>query len=313
MLEQKTALGISEDFAQFILSSQNLLYMSNATRRLDSSIRRFALRRQGVLLKTVVALADQFFMTDHRAVHSVSTDEWEHYSKEELAEAASYILYCVDDEVGIQDHHFHLIDERALRRGLYHALLVKACKVRRFREAEVMIDAFDYRCQRSGRSVRIVAPYPKLEMSIRLGFIQQEQANLRTSLDRVEAMQRGQISIFQVADEFYGRFQEEIVQLLEWPIRRYAFVLPDAPEFTSLFSHDGLFVEESLFLDEVLNSELATWEELKRFNVCGNLTVFDLLKVNRLFTFLAYVTRRCLAPVLDEEPHLAYRSLCARF
>ena len=216
LLEQETSIGLSNDFVQFITSSQNLLYMSNAIRRLDASIRRFITKRQDVLLKTVVALADQFFMTDHREDLSVSTDEWKHYTKEELAEAASYIVYCFDDDVGIQDHHFHLIDEDALLRGLYHSLLVKACKVRRFREAEVMIDAFGYHCQRNGRSLRIQAPYPKLEMSIRFGFIQQEQASLRTSLNRVEAMQHNQTSIFTVADDFFDRFHEEIVQTLEW-------------------------------------------------------------------------------------------------
>ncbi|MDE0380978.1 MAG: hypothetical protein OXI20_17240 [Rhodospirillales bacterium] len=313
LLQQQTSLELSEVLVQYIRSSQNLLYMSNPIRRLDASIRRFILKRQNVLLKTVVALADQLFMTDHCQDLSVSTDEWQHYSKEELAEAASYIIFCFDDDVGIKDHHFHMIDEKALVRGLYHSLLVKACKVRRFREAEVMIDAFGYRCQRSGRSVRIQAPYPKMEMSIRLGFIQQEQAKLRTSLNRVEAMQRGETSIFTLADDFYDQFHEEIVQLLEWPIRRYAFALPDAPKFTSFFSHDGLLVEEGLFLDEILNTELATWEEMKRFKVRGDLTVFDLLKVNRLFIFLAYVTRKCLGPVLDDEPHLAYRSLVPVF
>ena len=313
LLEQETSLGLSDDFVQFITSSQTLLYMSTATRHLDTSIRRFIIRRQDVLLKTIVALADQFFMTDHREDLSVSTDEWKHYSKEELAEAASYIIYCFDDDVGIQDHHFHLIDEEALLRGLYHSLLVKACKVRRFLEAEVMIDAFDYRCQRSGRSLRIQAPYPKMEMSIRFGFVQQEQTSLRASLNRVEAMQHSQTSIFTVADDFYDRFHEEIVSILEWPMRRYVFALPDAPKFTSLFSHDGLFAEESIFLDEILKSELATWEELKSFRVREDLTVFDLLKVNRLFTFLAHVTRKRLKTVLDDEPRLAYRSLVPVF
>lgn len=313
LLGQKIPLGLTQEFVQFATSSRDLLYMSNSVRNLDVSLRHFIRRRQSVILKTIVALADQLFMTDHRGDLSASTDDWKHYSKEELAEAASYAIYCFDDDVGIQDHHFHLVDEEALLRGLYHSLLVKACKVRRFLEAEVMIDAFRYRCQRSGRSLKIQPPYPRLEMSIRLGFIQQEQTSLQTSLNRVKAMQKSQVSIFTVVDEFYDRFEDRIVQILEWPMRRYTFALPDAPEFTSLFSHDGLFVEESLFLNEILKSELATWDELKSFEVRGNLTIFDLLKVNRLFTFLAHVTRRCLKPVLDDEPRLAYRSLVPVF
>ena len=313
LLEKENSLGLSEDCVQLLISSQNLLYMSNSVRHLDASIRRFIIKRHAVLLKTIVALADQLFMTDHREDLSVSTDEWKYYSKEELAEAASYIIYCFDDDVGIQDHHFHLIDEEALLRGLYHSLLVKACKVRRFREAEVMIDAFDYRCQRSGRSLRLKAPYPRMEISIRFGFIQQEQASLRTSFDRAEATQRSQTSILKVADDFFDRFQDEIVNILERPIRRYVFALPDAPKFTSFFSHDGLFVEESLFLNAILKSELATWEELKSFKVREDLTVFDLLKVNRLFTFLAHVTRKRLKTALEDEPGLACRSLVPVF
>ena len=313
LLRQKANLGLSDSFLQFLTSSRNLLYISHTIRRLDASIRRFVHRRQDVLLKTIVALADQFFMTDHREDLAVSTDEWQHYTKEELAEAASYIIYCFDDGVGVQDQHFNLIDEDGLLRGLYHALLVKACKVVRFREAEVMIDAFGYSCQRGGRSLRIQPPYPKMEMSIRLGFIQQEQANVRTSLKREDAVRAGQTSIFSVADDFYDRFHEEIVRILDRPMRRYVFALPDAPKFTSLFSHDGLFVEEGLFLDEILNSELASWEELRNFLVREDLTIFDLLKVNRLFTFLAHVVRKRLGPALDDEPDLAYRSLVPVF
>ena len=54
-------------------------------------------------------------------------------------------------------------------------------------------------------------------------------------------------------------------------------------------------------------------DELKSFKIREDLTIFDLLKVNRLFTFLAHVTRKILKTALDDEPRLAYRSLVPVF
>src|SRR5262249_27746810 len=154
------------------------------------------------VLKTVVALVDSFFMLDHNADPRTSSNNWKHYSKEELAEAGSYLIYSFDDEIGLKDDHFNFLDEQALSRGLYHNILVKICKIRKFFEAEILLDAFDYRCTLRRRVLRIMPPSAELEISIRLGYIQSEQARQRSRIEHLVAIRNGHPSIFKIADMF---------------------------------------------------------------------------------------------------------------
>ena len=265
VLREQTSLNLSQEFVDYGRSILNLTEISQNICRLNESIIRFITRRKSYFLKTTVALIDAIFMTERRAIRSLSTDQWEHYSIEELAEAASYLIYCFDDRIGIQDHHFNHLDEEALIRGFYYSVLVKGCKIRSFLEAEILLDAFNYQCQRQNQSCRILAPYSQIEKSIRLGFIQQEQAYVRGIVDRNKAISDGEQSIFTYADSIYDHFHQSIVKTLESPFKRYVFLLPELPEFKTFFSDDGLFIEEKFFLIDILVSEMSTWGRTQKF------------------------------------------------
>ena len=313
VLAKKTTLKLSQEIVEYFQSILDLSATARDVFIIHASILKFIAKRQSVFFKTVMALTDSLFLTEHSADISLCTDRWKHYSKEELAEAASYLIHCFDNEIGIKDQHFNLLDEEALLLGRYHSILVKACKVRRFLEAEILIDAFGYQCHRGKRSLRIRAPHPELEMSIRLGYIQEELSRVRTSMRKQRAIRDGELSIFQLADEFFDRFHDRIVKVVDDPIRRCVFVLPEIAELIKIFRQEGLFVEERLFLDDILDSEMSKWEELRHFEIGDDLSILDLLKVNRLFSFSRHLARRHLEPLLEEDPRLVYRSLIPVF
>ena len=313
LITHAKALSLVDDVTKYLECVSNLLQLGSSVRNLDTSIRGFLARRHEHALKTVVAVVDSLFMLDHKAEDSLSSENWRSYSKEDLAEAGSYIIHCFDTDIGLSDAHFNFMDEPGLIAGLYHKLLVKAAKIRAFLEAEILIDAFDFRFTLRGQTARIEPPYPELEMSIRLGFIQNEQARWNTRIERIAAVNRGQPSLYRVADLFYDRFQDRIAKLVEEPIKRYVFNYPNIPLFRAFFKEDDLLVEEWLYLKEVLAAELVTVEELKDFEVRNGVTVRDLLKMYRLFGFMGQVTKRHLVNVLEKEPVLAYRSLVPVF
>ena len=313
LLAHAKALSLADDVTHYLQSVSRLLQLGSSVRTLDASLREFLVRRNERALKTVVAVVDSLFMLDHQGDRSRSSENWKHYTKEDLAEAGSYIIHCFDAEIGLRDDHFNFMDEPGLIAGLYHKLLVKACKIRAFLAAEIFVDAFDYRCALRADVVRVEPPYPELEMSIRLGFIQNEQVSWSQRIERIIAVNQGQLSLYKAADLFYDRFRDRIVKLVEEPMKRYVFHYPDIPPFRAFFSEYGLLVEERLHLKEVLESELVTLEELKDFEIRKGITVLDLLKIYRLFGFVSHVTKRHLASVLEEEPVLAYRSLVPVF
>jgi len=313
LLAHAKALSLADDVTHYLQSVSSLLQLGSSVRTLDASLREFLVRRNERALKTVVAVVDSLFMLDHQVDDSRSSENWKHYTKEDLAEAGSYIIHCFDTEIGVRDEHFDFMDEPGLIAGLYHRLLVKACKIRAFLAAEILVDAFDYRCALRADVARVAPPYPELEMSIRLGFIQNEQASWRQRIERITAVHQGQLSLYKAADLFYDRFRDQIVKLVEEPMKRYVFHYPNIPPFRAFFTEDDLLVEERLYLKEILESELVTLEELKNFEIRKGITVLDLLRVYRLFGFVSHVTKRHLASVLEGEPVLAYRSLVPVF
>jgi hypothetical protein len=169
--DQAQALSLPDNVTQYLESVATLLRAATSVRRMNNSLREFFVRHQNSALKSIVALTDCLFMLDHEGDFTKSSDDLNFYTKEDLAEGASYLIHCFDSEIGIRDAHFNSMAERAIARGLFNKLLIKACKVRRYCEAEILIDAFDYRCTLRRRTVKIVPPFPLIEKSIRLGYI----------------------------------------------------------------------------------------------------------------------------------------------
>jgi len=159
LLAHAKTLSLADDVTQYLRSVSSLLQLGSSVRTLDASLREFLVRRNERALKTVVAVVDSLFMLDHQADDSCSSENWKRYTKEDLAEAGSYVIHCFDSEIGLRDVHFIFMDEPGLIAGLYHKLLVKACKIRAFLGAEILVDAFDYRCSLRGDVVRVKPPY----------------------------------------------------------------------------------------------------------------------------------------------------------
>ncbi|NTG32431.1 hypothetical protein G6L08_35410 [Agrobacterium rhizogenes] len=308
-----TELALTPEVLNYLGSVRMLVRLSPAVGQIDQNLRVFLKRNSDVALKAVVARIDALFMIGHQGDHIGSTDEISTYPVEELAEGASYIIHCIDEEIGISECHFGLIPEEQIAKGVFDKLIIKACKIRRYAEAEILIDAFDYRCIKRGRETIITAPTPELEKSIRLGYIQNEQARDQGRLMRDKSLEEGGTSVYALADQFFDRLHDRVVKRLDTPIARYTFQIPDVPPIRSMFQADAVTVEEDFYLREIGNSELVSWEELKDFEFGQGLTLLDLSKVHRLFMFLARLAMRQLAPLLEDDPVLAYRSLVPVF
>jgi menaquinone-dependent protoporphyrinogen IX oxidase len=169
-------LSLSTEVLEYFASMKVLAKLAPAVGHMDHTLRQFLKRHANTALKSVVARMDALFMIAHEADHTGSTKDIATYPKEELAEGASYIIHCIDDEIGIRDAHFGMALETKISRGLFDKMLVRACKIRRHSDAELLVDAFNYRCRLDGRTIVVSASTPELEKSIRLGYVQDEQA-----------------------------------------------------------------------------------------------------------------------------------------
>jgi hypothetical protein len=298
---------------RYLDSIGSVASLSVSVRRLDQSLREFIKRNGPSTLKSVLARVDALFMLGHRGDQGADSALINHYSAEELAEGASYIVHCLDSEVGISQKQFSVMSESKIKRGVFDKLLIKACKIKVFCDAEIMIDAFDYGCEVQGASFVVAAPYPELEKSTRLGYMQNEQASERTRLERQLELNGGATSVFDLADAFFDEGGDFVVRRNDHLVSRYTFWIPDAPPIREMFASEAATVEEQTYIRTILASELISWEELRRFEAFPGVSILDLSRVFRLFLFLSRLAQRQLSPLLSTDPDMAYRSLVPVF
>ncbi|MEJ8476649.1 hypothetical protein [Roseibium algae] len=313
LVGEAAPLSMPPPIVQYLTSVALLLKAGKEVERLNKSLEGFLVRNRKTVLKSVVAVADSLFMAEHKGHPAFSSDKFAGYSKEELAEATSYIIHVFDRCVGISDEHFNNMGETGISRGLYSKILIRAAKIRAYCEAEILLDGFHYECERRGTMVRIVPPSPELEKSIRLGYAMSDQEGQPSIIARIRAIREGEVSILSLADSIYERSADDVVFVKHEPFSRYAFKFPDTPQFSGFFNQDGFTIEERLYLQEVLRTELVTWDDLKDFQFEGGVTFEGMLKVQRLFRFLARIASNHLLPRLETESEQVYRSLVPVF
>lgn len=306
-------LDLSQSTRAYLASLQALATLSSSVRKADESLRDFLRRNRDTTLKSLLARVDALFMLGHQGDQAKNSMLLGHYSAEELAEGASYIIHCLDRDFGIEQKHFSMMSETKIKRGVFDKLLIKAAKIRAFCDAEIMIDAFDYRCEVHGTNFLITAPFPELEKSTRLGYMQNEQAHNRTRLEQQLARNSGATSVFDLADAFFDGGEDFVVRRVDHPISRYTFHIPDIPPIRDMFANEAATVEEESYIRAILTSEIIDWNELRRFEALPGVSILDLSRVFRLFLFLARLASRQLSPLLPNDPDIAYRSLVPVF
>ncbi|WP_299808957.1 hypothetical protein [uncultured Roseibium sp.] len=308
-----TELSLNTDDLRYLNSMKLLAEFAPEVEDLDQSLRRFLRRNADTALKSVIARVDALFMISHDVDQAKNKNALNSYSKEELAEGASYIIHCINEEIGISDAHFGMMLERKIARGLIDKMILKACKIRQVFEAEMLVEAFNYRCTVTGGKISISAKDPVLEKSIRLGYVQNELASMKGHLERVQAIEDGAHSVFAIADDFFENFHGQVVQRIEVPVSRFTFNIPDVPPIHDLFQNNSFTIEEALYLQELIDTERVTWKELKEFEYRPGLTLLDFSRVHRLFLFISRLAMRQLTPLLESDAELAYRSLVPVF
>jgi len=94
------------------------------------------------------------------------------YAAEEYADGLSLLVHSFSTDIGIEDEKCNFMNEVGIRQRTYDDLLIWACKIKMYHEAEILVDAFRYRANKEERDVRIFSIDPRLEQSIRIGYIQ---------------------------------------------------------------------------------------------------------------------------------------------
>ena len=286
ILEAGDRLGLDSETSRYLESQRSLLAMAAGARRVYVSVVRELRRRKSGALKSLVVTVDRLFLEPRRANLELDCDDPLHYAMEEHAEALSLLIHTLATIHPIEDRQFDVIDERGIEEGVYEKLLVAACKLRVYQEAELLVDVFRYSASHEGAAIHLRPNDSLLEQSIRLGYIHSEHQKLLSLSRNFEDENEPVASLQDFSNQFYKQFGANVVRRRERPFPRYALFFPETDQFFEPFRGTGLYKEDLIYLDAVAKEQYVRPEALLAFHVADGLTMFDVVKIRRFLNFL---------------------------
>jgi hypothetical protein len=312
LLARAEQLQLSHRSGRYLQSIAALATISPGALQRSQAILSFLRTHRHVALKGLLAMVDFAFMHETPADKSTDTDDIAFYTKEDLAEGFSLIVNMFSDAFGLLDRDIAILDAKAVASEEYAPVLVDACIIRKFVEWEVLIDVLDYEVTTEpGESNFILkSPDTNLAKSLRLGYI---QTDMQTYVHHSEIKGRGLLPMRRVGENFYEDVKARWVEYVAEPVPRYRYHVPLVPEFLQLFAQDAFFLDEMLLLSAAAKDNLAEMDDILAFTLFEDVSVLELLKIQRFFNFLRSYAAAHLKEILPRQRALVFESLVPRF
>ncbi|MEW6175591.1 MAG: hypothetical protein AB1588_07840 [Pseudomonadota bacterium] len=294
LLSDAALLKIDERDCHYLQSVINFLSLGSDASKLRVELLKELRKHKRTAIKSCMVLVDRRFRpaasdfqteADVLAEHNGNP---EYFSREKQAEALSLLTTMMHEVVGLNESMTILVDEHAIRDGLCEQMLLAANRLNELREAEILLDCFPYHAEKAPGGIRISAIEDRFEQSVRLGYIQADmQKHVRHMTEQRDAdvIQ----SLHDHAKEFYRHLGPYLVKRNREPLDRYVLKIPLVPSFTDLINDPRLFREELGYLLGMAIDAFNEMEWLETKEVAPNITVRDLMKAQRIFTFLSTV------------------------
>lgn len=312
--ENAGSYGFNAAGVKYLTSVSALWTLAPALKKVRRSlVERMKVSRPRVI-KTLLAVVDIAFAHGMPGDRELPTELPYAYSTEEMAAAFSYLLCLFHAEFGLDARHFQMVDESAVMDTMYQDLLVDAAKVCDYLEAEVLIDAFPYSAVVRHGKVFVIADDPALEKSIRLGYVQtdmQRAIRIRALMEYQADKTSGEIlSVASFAKTYYEAVGDVVVEFAPTPVPRYRVMFPQVNELKQIFAGDGLFLEDLSSVEMLGAEDYVSASEIIDSPVVGDITVIDILKVQRFFSFMHFGIHRAVSrhSPLSDRPFLYLNS-----
>ena len=298
----------------------SLLLLSGASISLNKvyiTIRDFTyknLRKYGYIeiSKIVLAYVDYIFMsTDYNQVPN-PTD----LTKEEIAEAASYILYYISSNRDIcPTKNLKVIynyEEFIIQNDIEH-IIDCAWAMLQIKEWEILTECFGYQFKEDHDGLLIEPPHIMLDKSIRLGYIRTELQYESCLYRAYSGIGSSAISIIdyatKVQETLGNRFTFEYKE--EFGFGRYVMKFPDyvIDVFKKMIiDSDKCFKEDVIYLSLLGREQLITYSDLEDISIQG-LSLKEFLKIKNIFIIIGQWLNENLKKNANNNLNLTYRSL----
>ncbi|MBJ6727186.1 hypothetical protein [Geomesophilobacter sediminis] len=309
IIEKQELLSLAPNTVQYLNSVSVLYVLSLKVFSIYISIKDYIAKAKPSLLKTLLCSVDFSFFCNHQPNSETSSEVIQYYSSEDISEAISYLVYLFKAKHGIGAANSKNIDEELILTPEFTKLIIDACKIKEYMKYEILLDYFGYTFSKiDNRKFLISDPSEKLEKSIRLGFIRTEIQRFNTVAKWFEESKKSE-SLVAAAIDIYEKSLGKFYVVKTDPIERLVFQLPSVEPFKKLAETEGLFQEEILLLADLYSELFVSFKELDEFVINGTLTLRDILKVKRIFTFITGSFNAFLQSKYENDKLLVLRSL----
>lgn len=286
-------LQLKDEQLAYLNAIKTLLRVAPHAKKLKTSlIQRLSIQKK-TLLKTLLFMVNEFIY-ESTLSELYDLGEGNLLTAEELAEAFSYILHLMQNE--IRDGNQWIYTDASFYERLdnnYFALLVDAAKLRSVMEIEILVDGMPYSVRCQDDIVEVASLDERLDKSIRLGYI---QAELQTSIkvDQIGSEypeESAEFSIESIVDRAFEIGLGEQVTLISNPLPRYVFGMPLDNRFFAFLTDDGLFKNEYV---SIIGAGIENFyqSEVQFHLVSDNVSVIDVMKIQRLFSFIYHTMKK---------------------
>ncbi|MEG4498906.1 hypothetical protein QUB05_17385 [Microcoleus sp. F10-C6] len=286
LINETGKINISQDSQVYFESIKSLLSISRNIQTLFKAL----LKEVDYLeMKSYLIAVDSLFWL----LDDLQQDHANRYSvcKEELASAFSFYLYHSHDKKVIDKSNINKVNEKRLNDKYYLDKLEDFNKLIFFQESEVLVDSFGYTAIQNDAKIILKAPDPKFEMSRCLGYTRQsmqEIANSFDSLSELSEITEKTPSILEFSKAYYQKFKESTFKIIDSPLKR--IVMQFHPQILSKFlDSNSLFLEEEMILKQLETNLFIDYKKVNEIPVSQSLSLFDIIKVQRLFAFMLFV------------------------
>lgn len=294
------------------LDTISILYRCARAARSSYVSIRAALRNDRTrFLKEALVYLDVLCMKGYQPAPATHSRENGFFSFEELASGFSYLLYLYQDTVGTDTHNVAIDPSKIL--GMHtDALLRAAALVDAFREFEILVDSFGYRTDFLAEEgvFGLRGPDDQFERCLNLGYII-ERSQSAVKVQEILDNPNDALSLTSVGTRLFKSIGAKLTKLEQEPIPRYKISFPDDPRIREAVQTTAMYLEEGVELSFLSKDLLIPADDLMNIRAWPDrdITLFDLLKVHRLFNLLRIYAATFLEPMLAKEPALTLQSL----
>ncbi|MCF8146634.1 MAG: hypothetical protein K9N21_22225 [Deltaproteobacteria bacterium] len=233
-LQYRENLGLSKEIVSYLKSIHTLLSLAPNVKRIEIDLIKEIKKRKKTLIKDLLATIEILFMRNYENNNEADPSEILYYSKEQICEAISYIVFLYQIFCGINISCFNNMHEDSVLKFEHSDIVLMACKIRKYYEAEIFVNYLGYTCKYENGCCVLEAATENYEKAIQHGYIYHQlhtyNVIARSSLKRSDKP----ASLERLAEDLYERHGRDLIKRKKEPKERFVLELPMVEPLTKI-------------------------------------------------------------------------------